>query len=229
MGVVLGHGLPLRIDEATSVSCAGQVDTSDTFGAALWAVDFSLIAARAGVPGLTFPGGLGPCLSGGTITSPWSSPLCTQPGGLLRARPESYALLLLRSLEGGAFVRADYRTSRDISVYALRAADGSLRVLIDDMEPGGARHLGPARALAPARVVLRVERTYDRASVVRLTAPAIGAKGGVSLGGASVGADGSFPGAVPEALAGANGTFTVLVRPASVAVVTLSGGLTGAR
>jgi len=51
------HGLPLRIDEANSVSCAGQPHTSDTFAAALWAVDFSLIAAHEGVIGVNFHGG----------------------------------------------------------------------------------------------------------------------------------------------------------------------------
>jgi hypothetical protein len=229
MRVARGRGLPLRIGEANSVSCAGQADTSDTFGAALWAVDFSLIAARAHVGGINFHGGLGSCLSGGTITSPWYSPLCTMPSGRLRVRPEYYALLLLRSLEGCAFVSADYRTSRNISVYALRAPDGSLRVVIDDMEPGGTRPKRGGHASAPAAVVLRVARTYARASVMRLTAHDIGAKGGVSFGGASVAVDGSFAGTVPEALAGGNGSFVVAVRPASVAVVTLSAGATGAR
>jgi hypothetical protein len=228
MRVARGHGLPLRIGEANSVSCAGASDTSDTFAAALWAVDFSLIAARAHVDGINFHGGLGSCSGGGTITSPWYSPLCTTPSGRLRVRPEYYALLLLRSLEGCAFVSADYRTSRNISVYALRAPDGSLRVVIDDLEPGATRAIRGRQRLAPARVVLRVARTFARASVVRLSAHDIGAKGGVSFGGGSVAADGSFAGTVPEALAGGNGSFVVAVRPASVAAVTLSAGGTGA-
>jgi hypothetical protein len=97
------------------------------------------------------------------------------------------------------------------------------------MEPGGTRPKRGGHASAPAAVVLRVARTYARASVMRLTAHDIGAKGGVSFGGASVAVDGSFAGTVPEALAGGNGSFVVAVRPASVAVVTLSAGATGAR
>ena len=85
--VAASHALPLRIDEANSVSCAGQPHTSDTFAAALWAVDFSLIAAREGVVGVNFHGGLGSCVAGGTIAAPWYSPLCALPGGALRARP----------------------------------------------------------------------------------------------------------------------------------------------
>src|SRR5262249_37170700 len=113
--------LALRLDETNSVACAGQPGTSDTFASALWALDLSLIAARQGVAGLNFHGGLGSCHRSGTITSPWYSPLCTLSNGQLRARPEYYALVLLRSLENCAFVPVAYRTSRDISVYALRA------------------------------------------------------------------------------------------------------------
>lgn len=219
------HGLPLRIDEANSVSCAGQPHTSDTFAAALWAVDFSLIAAHEGVIGVNFHGGLGSCSVAGTIASPWYSPLCVLTSGQLRARPEYYGLLLLRSLEGCAFLPTAYSTSRDIAIYALRATDGSLRVVIDDMEaPVAARRGKRARAPAPALIALRADRSYDHASVVRLSAPSARSAQGVRYGGAQVGEDGSFAGPVPVPLAGAPGSFRVAVRPASVAVVTLAAG-----
>jgi hypothetical protein len=223
--VAQSHGLPLRVDEANSVSCAGEPHISDTFGAALWALDFSLIAARAGAVGVNFHGGLGSCAAGGTIVSPWYSPLCTLPGGQLHVRPEYYALLLLRSLEGCAFVPVEYATGRRIAVYALRAPDGSLRVVIDDMEVrAGAQTRGPAPVPAPVSVVLHLGPSYARASVVRLAAPAAAARSGVSLGGSTVGADGSFAAPIPESLAPRSGSVTVNVGPASVAVVTLATG-----
>ena len=223
--VRLAHrdGLPLRIDEANSVSCAGQQHTSDTFAAALWAVDFSLIAAQRGAIGVNFHGGLGSCALGGTIASPWYSPLCTLPGGQLHARPEYYALLLLRSLEGCAFVRASYHTQRNVDVYALRAPDGSLRVVIDDKETAG----GSAGAMpppAPVWVALHAARSYTAASVVRLSAPSAAARAGVSYGDATVAADGGFTAPTGGALAGGPGSFVVQVKPASVAVVTLASG-----
>ncbi|HWX75488.1 MAG TPA: hypothetical protein VNZ05_09285, partial [Solirubrobacteraceae bacterium] len=154
--IAQGHGLPPRVDEANSVACAGQVRTSSAFASALWAIDFSLIAAREGIVGVNFHGGLGSCRLGGTITSPWYSPLCTLPDGQLRARPEYYALLLLRSLEGGSFVPITYATGRRIVVYALRAPDGSLRVVIDDMELARLAHSrGRARLPTPVWVALR--------------------------------------------------------------------------
>jgi hypothetical protein len=222
MRVAVGHRLALRIDEANSVACAGQPGTSDTFAAALWAVDFSLIAARRGVAGVNFHGGLGSCSAGGTIVSPWYSPLCTLPDGRLHARPEYYALLLLRSLEGRAFVPATYRTSQNISVHALRAADGSLRVVIDDMEETAARRSRPGTTpAAPAWVTLRVGRSYRRASVTSLRAPALKATGEVSLGGSSLGGDGLIAAPHSEPLRGRGGSFLVRVRPASVTVVSL--------
>jgi hypothetical protein len=223
MRVALAHHLPLRIDEANSVSCAGQPHTSDTFAAALWAIDFSLIAAQRGVVGMNFHGGLGSCAAGGTITSPWYSPLCTLPTGRLRARPEYYALLLLRSLEGCTFVSASYNTPRNIAVYSLRAADGSLRVVIDDMQVPTARPSSVVLPPAPVWIALRAGRSYTRASVVALSAPSAAAEQAVSYGGATVGADGSFTAPVGRAVAGGPDGFVVRVKPASVAVVTLSG------
>src|SRR5205085_2999559 len=112
--------------------------------------------------------------------------------GQLRARPEYYALLLLRSLEGCAFVSAVYRTSRNVSVYALRAPDGTLRVVIDDMEPPARRASPPIRRSPSGAlpVVLDVEPAYQHAGVTRLSAASIAAEGGVTLGGASLNPDG---------------------------------------
>jgi Glycosyl hydrolase family 79 C-terminal beta domain len=219
----VSHGLPLRIDETNSVACGGQSGTSDTFAAALWALDYSLIAAREGVAGLNFHGGLGSCQRGGTILSPWYSPLCTLPNGQLYARAEYYALLLLRSLEDCAFVPVSYRTSRDISVYALRAADGTLRVVVDDMEtPATARSTAGGRPPAPVSVTLHVDESYQRASVVRLSAPSVDATQGVTLGGASLRPDGSFPQPAPGRVVGGSGRFVLQVRPGSAALVTLA-------
>jgi hypothetical protein len=233
MGVAVSHHLPLRVDEANSVACAGQPGTSDTFAGALWALDFSLIAARRGVAGVNFHGGLGPCAAAGGIASPWYSPLCALPGGQLRARPEYYALLVLRSLEGCAFVPATYSASRNISVHALRAPDGSLRIVIDDMEAGPAKRVeaGPGRRSAQAAAVwlaLSAGGSYRSASAISLTAPRVQATGEVRLGGSSLASDGSLaaPRSRPLALAagggGAGGAFLIRVRPASAEVVTLS-------
>jgi hypothetical protein len=225
MRAASASGLPLRIDETNSVACGGQPHVSNTFAAALWALDYSLIAAGHGVAGLNFHGGLGSCTTGGGILSPWYSPLCTQAGGRLAARPEFYALLALRSLEGCAFVPVSYRTSADVSVYGLRAADGTLHVVIDDMRLRSRPRRGaPPAAPVPLRVTLDVGTAYRSASVVRLLAPASTATQGVTLGGVSLRADGTLPQPLPAPVAGAAGSFTLQVSPASAALVTLNAG-----
>jgi hypothetical protein len=216
-------GLPLRVDETNSIACGGQPGTSDTFASALWALDYSLIAASDGVAGLNFHGGLGPCARGGGIISPWYSPLCTLPDGTLRARPEFYALLALRTLEGSAVVPVSYRTAANISAYALRAPDGTLHVVIDDMRLPAPRrrHVHP-RPPAPIQVMLHVDPSYQSASVVALLAPGVAAREGVTLGGSSLRADGTLPAPVPSPVAGAAGSFVVESRPASATLITLS-------
>ncbi|HEX7609821.1 MAG TPA: glycosyl hydrolase family 79 C-terminal domain-containing protein [Solirubrobacteraceae bacterium] len=219
-------GLPVRIDETNSVACGGQPHVSDTFAAALWALDYSLIAASHGVAGLNFHGGLGSCAKGGGILSPWYSPLCTLPGGQLSARPEFYALLALRSLEGSTFVPVAYRTPADVSVYALRAPDGTLRVVIDDMRTRAParRHRRRPPPPGPLSVTLRVDPAYRSATVMRLLAPALTATRGVTLGGATLRLDGTLPQPLSTPLAGGAGSFTVRTTPASAAIVTLPAG-----
>ena len=223
MAAASGSGLPLRVDETNSVACGGQPGMSNTFASALWALDYSLIAASHGVAGLNFHGGLGPCARGGGIISPWYSPLCTLPSGALSARPELYALLALRTLEGSAFVPVSYRTAANVSVYALRAPDGTLHVVIDDMRvPPPRRHHRHAAPLPPLHVTLHVAPSYQSASVVRLLAPGLDSREGVTLGGSSLRPDGTLPAPAPSPVAGAAGSFVVELRPASAALLTLS-------
>jgi hypothetical protein len=208
---------PLRIDELGSVSCAGRRGTSDTFAAALWALNAALTAAREGIAGVNFTSGLGPCEAGGTITAPWYSPICTVADGQLTVRPQYYALALLRSLQGSTFVRVEYAGIGQLAVFALRAPDGALRVVIDNMTLGARGRRPP-----PATVLLRSRASYATASVLRLTAPSAAATTGATLGGAAVGADGTLQTASGQPLPAAAGSYAVAVPAASAAVVTLS-------
>jgi hypothetical protein len=232
VAVASGHGLPLRIDETNSVACGGQPGVSDTFASALWALDHGLTAAREGVSGLDFHGGLGACNAGGTLVAPWYSPLCTLADGQLGARPEYYALLLLRALEGCAFLEARYRTSHNVSVYALRAADGTQRIVIDDEDVPAARRAGgragmppgsapTGAAPGPVDIVVQTDPSYNHGSVIRLSAPSVYAKSGVRLGGRALRPDGSFPGTAATPIAVGAGHFAVRVSAGSAALVVL--------
>jgi hypothetical protein len=223
-GIADSHHLPLRIDELGSIACGGQPGTSNTFAAALWALDAALIAAREGVAGVNFTSGLGSCQAGGTLLSPWYSPLCALANGQLTARPEYYALALLRSLEGCAFVPVSARSTRNVATFALRAPDGALHVVIDDMETatGGAGGAHASSSPRPISVTLRLGPAYKHASALRLSAPSAGALQGASLGGVALRANGTLPSPHSEPLASSGGAATVRVQPASATVVTLA-------
>jgi hypothetical protein len=61
-------GIPLRIDEANSVSCGGVQGVSNTFGSALWATGYLGQAMAAGAAGIN--------LHGHPLSCTGYSPLC---------------------------------------------------------------------------------------------------------------------------------------------------------
>ncbi len=54
MAVAHVYATPLRVDETNDISCEGQPGVSNTFAAALWALDYTARAMAAGVAGVNF-------------------------------------------------------------------------------------------------------------------------------------------------------------------------------
>lgn len=202
-------GTPLRMDETNNVACGGLPGVSNTFGAALWAVDYIVRAMRAGLAGINFHGLPSSCLGYAPLCAPTDHDL---RDGTLTAQPEWYALLLASRLSGTRVVAAGIRPApRDVSVGAFLTPAGSVRVAIVDESPPGAR---------PLTLSLRVPRRFAHGSVLRLTGRSPTATYGVALGGASVGPDGSWAGRV-ERLRERRGRLSVSVAPSSAALLTL--------
>ncbi len=97
VGIARAQGIPLRIDEANSVSCGGVSGVSDTFGAALWATGYIGQAMAAGAVGLNMHGHPLSCSGYSELCLP--NPALASDGRL-RAQPDWYALLLARTLIG---------------------------------------------------------------------------------------------------------------------------------
>jgi hypothetical protein len=230
---------PLRIDETNSVSCEGFPGVSDTFGSALWALDFTAQALDAGTAGLNFHDLL-------AKRGAYSPLLATSPAalaaGALRAQPEWYALLAARELPGSEPVRASVVAGATgqaalggaLDASAFRAPDGRLRVVLVDYDPPGSRALavrlraprasGGASGTPAARAHARggVASAYTRGSVLRLTGPSPAATAGVRLAGRAVAPDGAWtrPAALPG-LYSHDGALSLQLAPSSAAVVTL--------
>jgi hypothetical protein len=205
--------IPFRLDETGSVSCGGQAGVSNTFGAALWAVDYIARTMSAGMAGINFHGNVANCLG--------YSPLCATDAaarehGALQAQPVWYALLLDRALVGDERVRSTVRWSRhtNVDVVAMRAADGTLHVVLVDDDPPEAR---------PVVARILVGDTFAGASVLALRGPSPLAPTGVTLGGATVARDGSWsPAEAPASLPNRAGTVTVMLSPSSAELLTLA-------
>ncbi|MBV9838849.1 MAG: hypothetical protein JO156_12055 [Solirubrobacterales bacterium] len=218
------RGLPLRIDEINTVSCGGAPGVSDTFAAALWAIDTAFEMARVGVDGInihTFPGATYELFTFSHAGGVWSA----------HVQPEYYGMLMFAQAAppGSQLMRIVGPQLAATKVWATRASDSRVRVAL--INKGGVSQLIALRAPSSGSATLE-----------RLTAPGIGAKGGVTLGGQSFGSStstgllaGGSPGAAPttpgaapttpgSALKPADGYYVVRLPAASAALLTFPPG-----
>jgi hypothetical protein len=212
------RGIPMRIDEANTVSCGGVSGISDTFASALWATGYIAQAMDAGTVGINLQGNPTNCVG--------YTPLCATNAtalahGEFRAQPEWYALLLAHTL-------IDYRplptTISSVGSPNLVAAGFSgpghtLKVVLCNDEPEGTSPLAldlQVGAGIPSGVQV------GTAQVQRLTGPAPSATAGVLLAGDGVAANGSWN--VPphgELATPSAGVLTVELPPGSAALVSV--------
>lgn len=201
--------LPLRIDELNTVSCGAVPAVSRSFASALWAVDALFEIAHAGIDGVnvhTFPG------AGYQLFT------FTHSGGGWRATvsPEYYGLLLfaLAAPPGARLVQSFGAAPSTLKSWATVSPDGSLRVVLIN-EDFVRSHV----------VAVRVPGATRAASLVRMQAPGLRARTGVSLGGASFGPQTGTGVLRPTAdsVSPAGGSYTVRVPAASAALITVAG------
>jgi len=193
----------------TSCNAAGGPDTSPVFASALWALDWSLRAASAGVSGLNFHGKFGHC-------SAYSfSPICIPRGSRSQhplPRPVYSGLLAATYLEGGRFTRVELGGAQaeggNITAYATRRRNGKLTLAVIDFLPRG-------------RTSIAISASgYAAASTRLLRAPSIHARGGIWFGGKPLGPGGSLrPPATP--LKHEDGAFRLPLRAGTAQIVTL--------
>jgi hypothetical protein len=218
MALARAYATPLRLDETNDISCEGQPGVSNTFAAALWALDYTARAAASGVAGVNFHDLIDKSGAYSPLVAPGPSALAA---GALHAAPEWYALLAARTLVGSRPLPASVAGAApgELSAAAVRAPDGRVRLVLVDYDPPGS---------APLAVRLRVPRDLAGGSVLRLTAPSPAATTGVRLGGREVAPDGTWTPAALPAVSGRASSLAVQMAPSSAAVVTLSpGGLLG--
>ena len=99
--------------------------------------------------------------------------------------------------------------------YAVKHANGTMTVVLDNVQDPASN--------GPAKIQLNLGASFSSGSRVNLTASALTAKTGITLGGKAVQPDGTLP-APASAPVSVNGrTLTVSVAAGSAALITLGG------
>jgi hypothetical protein len=161
------YRLPFRMVETNSIFNEGQPGVSDTFGSALWGLEFMFQVAEAGGEGVNFHTGDGKAYT----------PIGPGTHGRHLARPLYYGLLMFKEAVRGAELVPARQVAPDLNLaaYATRAADGTVRVCLinKDVDRG-------------ARIAVKAGPHFTSASLLRLTAPSAEARTGVTLGGSTL-------------------------------------------
>jgi hypothetical protein len=204
------HGLELRSDEINSIACGGQLGVSNTFAAALWALDTLFAMARVGIDGVNFhtePGSFNELFS-----------VTDVPGWEANVHPEYYGLMLFAQAapKGARLLRIVGAARSRVHIWATRAADGELHVVLINKDPRRSHN-----------ITLQIPSAPGPATIETLRAPSAYATTGVTLGGQTFGTE-----TTTGLLAGAPTlttltpafphTYTIHVSAASATLVTLS-------
>ncbi|MDQ6744539.1 MAG: glycosyl hydrolase family 79 C-terminal domain-containing protein [Actinomycetota bacterium] len=201
------RGLPFRLDELNSASCRGRAGVSDTFAASLWLLDTLFNEAAVGVDGVnihTLPG------------APYEPFTFSHDAGGWHAlvHPSFYgALMFTRAFPPGARLLPVAAPAGPVKVWATRGADGHTRVVVINQQPD-----------TPVVVKLQLPGAQAPLTAQELTAPGLGATGGVTLDGQSFGTrtDSGVPQGRPSGavVAPTAGTYPVQVAPGSAVLLT---------
>jgi len=191
-----------RLTEANSFYDGGAPHVSNTFGSALWAIDFLFANARLGSSGVNFHGG-GPSAA--------YTPIADDGLNVIDVRPEYYGILLVSLMGAGRLLSVSKSTNRySISAYAL-ASRGRTCIMLVNKEPG-----------TPIDVAIMPGMKAEAATLVTLSGPALDGVSGITLNDAPIEADGTWSPRRAASVAVRNGCLTVRMRPASAVLVTLA-------
>jgi hypothetical protein len=200
------HAVPFRINEVNSFWGGGKKGVSDTFGSALWCLDYMFQLSTYGCNGVNMETDINQL---GWISH--YSPIVHDPSGSCRARPEYYGMLAFALSGKGELLKVSRnKTTANATVYATRNDDGQIWVIMINKDLS-----------RDITAEISLPESYSRATVFRLEAPSVESKDQVTLAGSAVAADGTWPGGSPEPISAQNGTFSVSVPRASAILLRL--------
>jgi hypothetical protein len=200
------------LEETNSFFNGGVKGASDTFTAALWALDYMYWWASHGADGINFH--TGDTVAAGQDVTPcryaayWSTPTGYD------AHPVGYAVAAFNLGGHGALLpTAQSGETLNLRTYATAASDGSLYVTIINMEHGSTGR--------DAAMTLAVPTDFAHASTATLSVPGndIAATSGETLGGAAIANDGTWNGGFADLPTSPEAGHCIVQVPAGSAVV----------
>lgn len=202
-------GVPAIMDETNSVTCGGSPGVSDVFASSLWSLDYGLLLAHEGVTAAGFHGGIRGC--------GYYSPLCTQGSSPdLTAQPVFYGMMAVREVGTGHFVAVDNPDAANVRAYAVRHGSHLTMVLDNVQDPSGN---------GPTQVTVNLGSSFRQAAQTVLSTSSgdgLSARTGITLGGQTIGADGTLPPPAYTPVALHGDTLTVTVPAASASIIKLN-------
>lgn len=202
------HHLPLRIAEMNSASCEGAAGVSDTFASALWALDTMFNFAKAGVQGVNFH------MLPGSHYELFTPSVAADGSWQALVHPIYYGLYMFaQAFAPGAQLLKVRSPSGPVKVWATRAADGSTHVVVINQDPS-----------LEHDVSLTVPGQTAAGAIESLTAPALNATSGVTLGGQTFGAlttTGTLPAPQTTPVTPAGEVYTIPAPAASAQMLTI--------
>lgn len=206
----LAGGLPYRLEETNNYT-GGAKEASDTFAAALWALDYLHWWAARGAAGINFH-------NRRWILNTTIYPVDARDDGLksgYEIHPIGYGLKAfdLGGYGSPAAVSMRNPDAVNLTAYAVRQPDNLFLTVINKKDPGASPR--------DAKVTIALPLS-SAASVMFLAAPDndVAAKTGITLGGASI-TGGSWHGTWATLPPDRNGHCTVMVRGSSAAIIRL--------
>jgi hypothetical protein len=195
--------LPYRICETNSFCGGGQPGVSDTFGAALWTLDFMFNLASYACAGVNIETGMNQL---GFVSS--YSPIADDS-----AKPAYYGMLAFEQGGKGQRITADY-DAHGINLTAYGVMNGSspsVTIINKDFTHDAAVEIHGLPRSLPG---------FKRCEAIRLTAPSLQSKDKITLGGASVDSNGKWSATMLESVPGDHTRWTIQVPMGSAAILT---------
>jgi hypothetical protein len=206
VGAVKAKGKPFILSETNSACAGGVHGLSNSYAAALWAVDYILSAAQHGVTEVNFQGGLNTLCSGYTV-------LCQTSLFQYAPQPIYYGMLFAHLFNTGSFlpVTVTAKGGHLVAFANKPPKAGSQRVMVENL------------SAAAASTTLHLSGYHGSVSVIHLTGPSPLATSGIKVQGATVTANGALKtGRANTVKCSPSGNCALTLPPYSAALVTLS-------